>query len=233
MTGNRRCEETRELIAELALGIADGEERARALEHVTDCADCRRELDELSAIADELLELAPEHEPPIGFELRAVRALEPARTPPFPRRRRWRQLFAVGTTGLVASAVAASAVLVAVRDDRRVAGQYRATLTEAHGSYFGAGRLRDAGGAEGGVAFVYRGAPSWLVITVDRRHRDAAARAVVVDTAGHTHPLPWFRLYDGTWGGPVPTDLRSVAAVRVLGADGRVVLEGGLRRGDG
>ena len=37
-----RCEETRELAAELALGIVEGEERGRALEHLADCPDCRR-----------------------------------------------------------------------------------------------------------------------------------------------------------------------------------------------
>ena len=67
-----QCAEIRALLPELALGIADGEERARALEHLGGCADCRRELDELSAIADELVALAPEREPPAGFEGRVI-----------------------------------------------------------------------------------------------------------------------------------------------------------------
>ena len=60
MTADDRCHEIRELAAELALGIADGEDRARVLEHVADCADCRREVESFSAVADELLVLAPE-----------------------------------------------------------------------------------------------------------------------------------------------------------------------------
>ena len=38
-----RCEEMRELAAELALGIVEGEERGRALQHLADCPDCRAE----------------------------------------------------------------------------------------------------------------------------------------------------------------------------------------------
>ncbi|MGH3059187.1 MAG: zf-HC2 domain-containing protein, partial [Gaiellaceae bacterium] len=50
MTAEDRCQETRELAAELALGIADGRDRARVLEHLADCADCRREVEGFSAV---------------------------------------------------------------------------------------------------------------------------------------------------------------------------------------
>ena len=36
MTADDRCYETRALAAELALGIADGEDRARVLDHLAD-----------------------------------------------------------------------------------------------------------------------------------------------------------------------------------------------------
>src|SRR3954453_6928487 len=79
------CEQTREIAAELALGIADGEDRARALRHLTECADCRRAVEELSSVTDELLTLAPARQPPAGFESRVLAQLAPAR--PRPRRR--------------------------------------------------------------------------------------------------------------------------------------------------
>ena len=53
------CDQIRDLAPELALGIADGAERASALRHVANCPDCRRVLDELSTVSDELLLLAP------------------------------------------------------------------------------------------------------------------------------------------------------------------------------
>src|SRR4029453_12051539 len=83
MSADNRCRKIRELAAEVALGIADGEDRARVLKHAAECADCRRELERLSTVADELLVLAPEEEPPPGFELRVLDSI----LPPAPKRR--------------------------------------------------------------------------------------------------------------------------------------------------
>ena len=66
------CDRCRELIPEVALGVAVGEERAAVLDHAVGCAGCRRELAEISALADELLSLAPAVEPSTGFEVRAL-----------------------------------------------------------------------------------------------------------------------------------------------------------------
>src|SRR5262245_62343747 len=100
-----RCEETRELAAELALGIVEGEERGRALEHLADCNECRRRVDELAEVADELLMLAPEREVPVGFESRALAPLRPARRPS--RRRRRLRLALVPATAAIAGAAIA------------------------------------------------------------------------------------------------------------------------------
>src|SRR4051794_41811373 len=90
---DRRCALAWQTLPELALGIADGDHRALALEHVAACNECRRELDELSAIADEFIALAPEREPPPGFEARVLERLtarHAAARPPRLRRRRLR-----------------------------------------------------------------------------------------------------------------------------------------------
>jgi hypothetical protein len=228
MTAEARCDETRELLPEVALGIADGEERARLLDHVAACPDCWRELERLSAIADELMALAPGHEPPVGFELRMLETLEPP-APTVTRASR-RGAWVVAATALSAVAAAAGGLLLSVRDDVRVADRYRAALAEAHGSYFGATRLHSTSGAEGGVVFVYRGAPSWLMVTVADRFRDGVARAVVVGTDGRRLPLDWFRLQEGTWGGRTPVDLTAIGTVRLESADGTAVLTADLGR---
>jgi hypothetical protein len=221
MTADDRCHEIRELAAELALGIADGKDRARVLEHVADCADCRREVESLSAVADELLVLAPEQEPPLGFELRVLSSLEPPR----PKRRRtaWR-LALVAATVLAAVGITAGAMLYGSRDERRLADHYRATLAQAQGSYFGAVRLHDGAGEPGGVVFAYRGFPSWLTITVAAEHRSSVHGAELVDRNGDRIPLGSFRLVDGVWGGALPVGLESVAAVHLVGEDGRSLL---------
>jgi hypothetical protein len=221
MTGDDRCHEIRELAAELALGIADGEDRARVLEHLADCPDCRREVESFSAVADELLALAPEQEPPLGFELRVLRSLEPPR----PRRRHAaRRLALVAAVVLVAVGATAGALLYSFRDERRLADHYRATLAQAQGSYFGAVRLHDGAGEPAGVVFAYRGSPSWITITVGDEHRGSVAGAELVDRDGKRIPLPSFRLGDGVWGGALPVGLESVAAVHLVGEDGRSLL---------
>lgn len=210
------CEDTRGVLTEVALGIADGAERARALEHVADCTECQRELERQSAVADELLVLAPAQEPPLGFELRVLRSIQP---PPARMRSVLRWLVPV-TAAVAAVLVTAGAMLVGFSDERRLADQYRATLAEANGKYFGATRLEDATGREGGVLFVYRGSPSWVLMTVAPRHERTIERAELVDAAGRRIPIEPFRLVDGVWGGPLPIDLADLAAVHLLGRDG-------------
>jgi hypothetical protein len=225
MTDSDRCTETRELAAELALGIADGEDRARVLEHVEDCADCRREVERLSAVADDLLVLAPEHEPPPGFELGVLRSIRPP-----PAKRRTLRWLAVPAAVATAAAVTAGGMLLGFRDDRRLADHYRATLAQANGSYFGAVRLRDAAGAPSGVVFAYRGSPSWMTITVVPRHRGSIERAELVDRDGRRIPLASFRLAGGVWGGALHLDLRDLAAVHLVDRAGRSILIADLYR---
>ncbi|HZB34425.1 MAG TPA: hypothetical protein VE465_29950 [Streptosporangiaceae bacterium] len=64
-----------QLIPELAIGVAAGDERARLLGHLARCTPCRGTLVSASAAADSLLLLAPEREPPPGFETRVLGGL--------------------------------------------------------------------------------------------------------------------------------------------------------------
>jgi hypothetical protein len=64
------CAGLEDVAPELALGIADGAERAAAIAHLAHCAHCRELIDDLGRLSDDLLLLAPEAEPPLGFESR-------------------------------------------------------------------------------------------------------------------------------------------------------------------
>jgi len=66
------CAELQELAAELALGTVSGAERAAAIEHLAGCAACRDLVDSLARVADSMLLLAPEVEPPPGFESKVL-----------------------------------------------------------------------------------------------------------------------------------------------------------------
>ena len=218
MSTDADCHEIRGLTAEVALGVADGEDRARVLDHVVDCSECRHELEDLTALADDLVVLAPEHEPPLGFELRTVRGLQPKRR----RRRRWRVPAVAFAAAALAATTATASVLFLVRDDRRLAGEYRATLSEANGTAFRAVPLRNTAGGKAGTAFVYEGAPSWMLVTVDSS--SPASQAELVTRDGRTVSLPAFTLSSRSWGGVLPLDARQVAAIHLLDATGRSVL---------
>jgi hypothetical protein len=220
MSPDERCVDARELVAEVALGIADGEDRARVLEHVADCADCRRELERQSGIADELLALAPAQEPPPGFELGVLSAIQP----PAPKRRSLLRPALALAAVVVAVGLTAGAMQMAFREDRRLADEYRDALDEAKGTYFGAMRLLDAAGRPGGVLFRYQGSPSWILVTVAPEHRSRVERAELVDRAGRVLPLAAFELAGGAWGGSIPLALADIAAVHLVDGNGRTVL---------
>ena len=213
-----RCEETRELAPELALGIVEGEERGRALQHVADCPDCRRHVDQLSEVADELLLLAPHREPPVGFESRVLGEVLPA---PQPRRRRRLRLVLAPAA---AAAAAAALVLAIVAPDLRLASHYRHTLDQAHGKEFESYALRGPGDTHVGTVFSYDGSPSWVHVDVDPGHRAGLTTAELVTKDGGQVPLRWFHLdAGGGAGGTIPTDPKQVSVLR-LGGPGQAPL---------
>jgi hypothetical protein len=223
------CDRTRELSAELALGILDGEQRAQALRHVAECPECRREVQQLTAVADELAMLAPEREPPAGFESRVLARLQPPPAATRPRLR-LRRAFAPLAAAAAAAAIAIAVVLQTTSDDRHLADHYRATLAAGHGSSFEAARLRAPGQVPAGVVYAYRGTVSWMFVVVYRDRRAVPYEAELATKSGRRVALPSFQLdpKTGTGGEAIPVDLDSVASVRLVGPKPGDVLEADL-----
>ncbi len=69
------CGESESWASELALGLLSGPDRASALSHLAGCPSCREQVDDLARVADRLLLLAPDDEPPAGFESRVLAAV--------------------------------------------------------------------------------------------------------------------------------------------------------------
>jgi hypothetical protein len=219
----------RALAPELALGIADGKERADALAHLASCAACRAYLSELTDVADDLLALAPAQEPPVGFETRVLAELgiepgERSRRRPWPRSRPRRLLVAAAVACLLAVATTASTLLLTFQDEREVAAQYRAALENVGGEYFQATRLHDKRGTPVGQVFGYQGKPSWLFIVVYAPQRQAPLAGSLTTTSGDTVPLRALDLNAErpSWGGEIPIDLREVELVRLVDRSGNV-----------
>jgi len=100
------CAQLRDVAPELALGVLGGAERAEAIMHVNECARCQALVNELSEAADALPLLAPEIEPPFGFEQRVLSS---------GRARRRRSVRRMVTAVAVAAAAAAILSITVVR----------------------------------------------------------------------------------------------------------------------
>jgi hypothetical protein len=250
------CDQVREQVAELAIGIADGRERDAAMRHAATCPDCRHLVSELSAVVDDLLLLAPSHEPSPGFTAETVARIFPpspgfaAETvarifpPPAARRRRvswpaarhaladrrWLPRLAVAASIVAALGLGAGAVYQGTSGDRQLADSYRAVLAQGHGSFFAAAPLR---GPEGtvGTAFGYQGSPSWLFATVHLPHSAAQRFNVQLVTRHGTHVPAGSAVLGGaleSWGAQIPVDLTTVTQLRFVAADGRTTITADL-----
>ncbi len=101
-TGDQGCEEYADDLAALALGALGGRQRARILTHVESCPGCADELEHMARLSDTLVQVAPEIEPPLGFETRLFERMGVA--PPAPARRRRMRRWVPATAAAVAVA---------------------------------------------------------------------------------------------------------------------------------
>jgi hypothetical protein len=157
-----QCAEVRDVIPELAAGVASGDERARALAHLAGCPACRQALDDTAKVVDDLVLLAPRHEPSPGFESRVLTALQ-AR--PGRRRTRMPTLLLRAAALLLVAVLSAELTWWHTRDDRELADHYRHTLSVAGGRYLTAAAVTTPSGPAAGHLFAYQGSPSWIFVT--------------------------------------------------------------------
>jgi hypothetical protein len=221
-------EALRGIAAEIALGIADGEERARALEHLAECAECRAQVERLAAVADDLAMLAPPADPPAGFEDRASAAMRPA-----PSRRRGfaRVLAAPALAAVTAALIGAAAVWLALDDDRDLADSYREALAVADGEYFTAAPLERPGGAASGYVYGYEGRASWVFAVVFDGVEPGEYELEVVTQGGERLPLRPLAVDAegrGSAGGVTPVAYHDISEVRLLDGDGRELADSEL-----
>jgi hypothetical protein len=223
MVDRRNCAEVRELLPELAAGVAAGDERATALRHLGGCAECRRELAALAMTADELLTLVPALEPPAGFEAavlnRITRPTGGARQHPV--HRLWpRRVLRLAVTAALAVTIGVglggAVTMRATADDRRVAAACRETLD---GGTLTGHQLTSPAGATAGKVFTYPGAPPYVFVMV---HFGVAGsyevRLVAKDGSERvigTMSVAWGI---GSWTGPLDVGLDQIAEIRLAGA---------------
>ncbi|MER7378014.1 anti-sigma factor family protein [Streptomyces lanatus] len=210
------CERLRELDAELALGVLPARERAEAVAHLDRCPDCREHVERLTAVGDGLLALLPGAEPPVGFESRVVRALDPV---PTPKRRRHRPRLAAAA---VAAALACGFGGWAIGTVVEAAPPPVTQRTDAG--------LREAAlvsdGHEVGRIYTHAGDEGWVYMSVDLGGNGRGpVRCLLVHVDGSTVPVGSFPLKDGHgyWGAPATTDPATLTGARLTAPDGTLL----------
>jgi hypothetical protein len=204
------CSRLYDLAPELALGLLDGAERAEVLAHLERCARCHGDVASLTEIGEQLLLLAPEVQPPAGFESRVLDRVAPGTTTPQP------------TIPPGAWAPALSA-----RTGQRVADHEDYHDERGRDRDDGPGHRRPLPPAEGGEAEVV---PLRRRFPVRTMATAAALIAVVAAAAGLT-----LRLVGdggGAGGGDTTFAAGEVVTVDMLTPDGRPVGSASLEAGE-
>lgn len=211
------CPDVEALAAELALGIAAGDDRAHALAHLARCPECRALVDEMSRAADSLLLVAPQAEPPIGFEARVLERARPAR-----KRITRSALAAVAAAALLSSAVTAAAVHAASAPDRRLASQYERLVKALGGKTLRAAELRALDGTVVGKVYAYDGKPSWLFLVLQDREGSGQYEVEIEPVAGDAIRLAGLTIQAGraSWSTTASVQIDNIQSVNILDATG-------------
>jgi hypothetical protein len=211
------CPEVRELAPELALGTVAGPERADALQHVSECGPCRVLVGDLAEAADALPLLAPEAEPPPGFEERVLATLKA------PRRRNRRRMAAV------VAVAAAAATIVSIVGVRIVESTQETSRSVTAPSDVRTAQMTGANGLDVGDVFVSNGRPSTVVVNVDY-WVPSGSYGIEFRTGSTEKQLGDVNIYNGrgSWGGVAALPDAATGSIVLVGADGAVVCEARL-----
>jgi hypothetical protein len=232
------CDRYQDDLAELALGTLTGRDRAEALAHVESCGRCAGEVEELSRAADVLLQVAPEAEPPVGFEVRLLEqvaakqatrqregsreeAVLPFRPPAGTAgwRRRVRRL-----AGTVRGRTVAAAAIVLGGVGIGLAATAGGGPATSHPTAVQAALL-GTGGQPVGRVVASSGSPAWLFMMVDSGTLPTHVTCRVGLAGGRWMSLGTFSLSRGygTWSAPLAVPASTVREAELVGAHGVVL----------
>jgi hypothetical protein len=240
MTDNyatHQCAPFSDNLAELALGILTGRERAATLAHVDSCPRCAEELEQLSHAADAVVSVAPEIEPTMGFEVSLFNRMGFAEAPATPtvlspRRRvepfRWAARSPRWALALAAAAIAlviGLSVGWSTGPDRSVGSQGEAGAEVATGNLI-------ANGSDVGNVHTYGGSKPWMIVTLADSWTDGKVTCEVVTADGVTHKVGSFTAKDGygAWGAPLRVAPQDVRKAEVVSSNGKVIATASLAR---
>jgi hypothetical protein len=215
----RGCEEYGDELAELALGVLTGRDRARLLSHVESCPRCAEELEILSRTADSVVQAAPEMEPPLGFEVRLFERM--GLTDVAPRRRRFRpSRWVPAVVGVAAAALALGLGL------NLTSSSPTPTVTaQQHGSHRVVTAALVEHGTTVGHVMTVSGAKPWISMMISDSSAHGTVDCVVVTDDGVTHHVGTFKAEKGygAWIAPLPVNPAQVRTAEVVSLSGTVI----------
>jgi Putative zinc-finger len=229
------CDEYSDNLAELALGILTGRERAATLAHVDSCPRCAEELEQLSHVSDAVVSIAPDAEPPLGFEVRLFNRMGVAEAAPpvtnidSARRRRkglgWVRASPRWT--LAAAAVVIALVLGLTLGLSAGPGHPGSTQGEAAhpgGKEVATAALTEAGQKVGRVS-TYGGSNPWMTVVLAGSSTDGTVTCEVVTNDGVTHKVGSFDAKNGygAWGAHLWVAPQDVRKAVVISSNGTVI----------
>jgi hypothetical protein len=216
----RGCEQYADELAELALGVLTGRERARVLSHVESCPRCAEELEILSRTADSVLQAAPDMDPPLGFEVRLFERM--GVTDVRPRRRRLRRSRWVPAVVGAAAAAVALGVGLSVTSSPSTSPTVSAQAPGSHQVETAA--LVSAGKTVGHV-MTFGGDKPWMSMMLDDSSAHGTVRCVVVTEDGVTHTVGTFESREGygAWMAPLHVNPATVRTAEVVSPSGTVI----------
>jgi anti-sigma-K factor RskA len=220
-TRDQACERYSGELAELALGVLTGRERAQALSHVESCQRCADELEQLSRVADTVLQVAPDVEPPMGFE---VRLFEKMGVSDVQARRRWFRPshWVPATVAVAAAAVALGLGLSLTSSSPTGVGTSQAQHQGARGTQVLSAALMQNGTNVGRVA-TFGGDKPWMSMMLVDSAAHGTINCVVVTDDGVSHHVGTFVAREGygAWIAPLhdvnPNDIRTAEVVSPSG----------------
>jgi hypothetical protein len=212
---DRGCPQHADDLAELALGVLTGRDRARALSHVESCPSCADELEQLSRVADTVVQAAPEVEPPLGFEVRLFERMGVAPAPP-KRHHRFRasRLVPLG----VAAAVVALGLGLGLTLTSSPAPTAQARAVEVSANLV-------AHGEAVGKVDAFGGAKPWMSMSLEDSPARGTVMCAVTTKDGVTHWVGSFvaRTGYGAWAAPLHVDPATIRTAEVVSPSGTVI----------
>jgi hypothetical protein len=221
------CELYAEDLAELALGTLAGRQRVAVLQHVDSCLRCAEEVETLSHALDSLVQIAPDVEPPLGFEVRLFERLGLAA--PQPVRRRGPRRVPVPTRRARNAFLAAAAAIVAVAgfavghliETPAPAPTQSAAIT---------GVLQSGNGQTMGQVVVTSTRPAWLYMYVegDSHAQQVRCELRLADGKFDVVGTFWTERGYGTWSSALTVPASQVAGARLVSMSGATLATANL-----